>query len=355
MFILKSVFLLCEDIFFAPVKNNILFGYPKKIGGVLVNNPIWLAPLAGITFASVRSFYKDLGAGLVHTEMVSALGLCHKGRKTKELLYGDDTESPIALQLFASNADDLAKGAEVALSIRKFDAIQVNMACPVPKVTKRGCGSKLLENVSESASMMKVLKPFGLPVWAKIRIIPSTSSISTSYFCEELFDAGADYVFVHGRTAAQKYEGESSKEEVIKTALNFPGMIGASGDCYSPYDMAVYLDGGCSSVLAARGILKDIFLIPKTLKYLGCDVLADFTEPDYDAQSKILLELGRRIYNTEGESLALGMTRRMLSALFKEFSGAAALRRYGSGIRTWREMESLLLDWKNADAYIYTA
>ena len=101
-------------------------GYPLKIGGVETDNPIWLAPLAGITFASVRKFYRSLGAGLVHTEMVSALGLCHKGRKTKELLYGSDEERPVVLQIFGSNAEDIERGTDVALNIRKFEALQIN-------------------------------------------------------------------------------------------------------------------------------------------------------------------------------------------------------------------------------------
>jgi tRNA-U20-dihydrouridine synthase len=70
--------------------------------------------------------------------MVSALGLCHKGRKTKELLYGSDEERPVVLQIFGSNAEDIARGTEAALKIRNFEALQINMACPMPKVTKKG-------------------------------------------------------------------------------------------------------------------------------------------------------------------------------------------------------------------------
>ena len=98
--------------------DKIIPGFPRVIGGVLVDNPVWLAPMAGITFGSLRRFYGELGAGLVHTEMVSAVGLCHKGRKTKELLSGCDEERPVALQLFGANADDLARGAEIALGLQ---------------------------------------------------------------------------------------------------------------------------------------------------------------------------------------------------------------------------------------------
>lgn len=321
-------------------------GFPSTIGGVEVENPIWLAPMAGITFASVRGFYRALGAGLVHTEMVSALGLCYNGRKTKELLSGSDDERPVALQLFGSNADDLARGADIALAIRQFDAIEVNMACPMPKVTKKGSGSKLMENPREACEMMRMLKPFGLPVWSKIRRMPECSAISTTDFCESLFDAGADFVFIHGRTPAQRYEGTASREVVGEAARRFPGLIGGSGDCYAVSDFLDYIDMGCAAVLAGRGIMRDVFVISATLKALGCDTNDKFYEPEPDLQAILLLELGRNIYNTEGQPLALMIARRMLAALFKGFPGAAQLRRRGALARSWQEMEDLLLNWR---------
>jgi tRNA-dihydrouridine synthase B len=325
----------------------LLPGYPRVIGGVSVDNPIWLAPLAGITFASVRKFYKKLGAGLVHTEMVSALGLCHRGRKTKELLYGSDEERPVVLQLFGSRPDDIERGAETALEIRKFEALQINMACPMPKVTKKGSGAKLMADPKTSAEIVRAMKKPGLPVWAKIRIMPSGSAMTTCEFCELLFKSGADFIFIHGRTPAQRYEGKSSRDAIEEAARRFPGLIGGSGDCCEPEDFLDHLDRGCAAVLAGRGILKDVFLIPKTLKALGGEIPSRYCEPSPDFQSELLLELGRSIYNTEGQSQALMISRRMLAALFKGFPGAAQLRRHGALARTWQDMESLLENWRD--------
>lgn len=328
--------------FFSPL----VPGYPLKIGGVRADNPIWLAPLAGITFASVRKFYRSLGAGLVHTEMVSALGLCHKGRKTKELLYGSDEERPVVLQIFGSNSEDIERGTEAALNIRKFEALQVNMACPMPKVTKKGSGSKLMEHPEVSAEIIKAMKKTGLPTWAKIRIMPPGSRLTTYEYCDLLFDSGADLIFIHGRTPAQRYEGKASREAVQEVARHFPGMIGGSGDCYEPEDFLEYLRIGCVAVLAGRGILKDVFVIPKTLREMGANVPQKYWDPSPDFQSELLLELGRSIYNTEGQSLALMISRRMLAALFKGFSGAAQMRRRGALAKTWQEMEDLLVRWQ---------
>lgn len=329
----------------ATLENTVTPGFPMVVGGVRVNNPIWLAPMAGITFGSVRQFYRKLGAGLVHTEMVSALGLCHRGRKTRELLYGGEDERPCVLQLFAADADSIARGAEAALSIRSFEALEVNMACPMPKVTKKGCGSKVMDNPEEAAKMMRELKKIGLPVWSKIRVASNVSVLPTASLCEMLFDAGADFIFVHGRTPAQRYEGVASRDAVEDVARKFPGQIGGSGDCYKPDDFIDYISRGCAAVLAGRGFLRDTLLIPRTLSELGADIPAAFLSPSADEQAQILLELGRSIYNNEGEPLALSMARRTLASLFKGFPGASQLRRRGAQARTWADMEYILLNW----------
>lgn len=322
-------------------------GWPRMIGGVTADNPIWLAPLAGITFASFRSFHSALGAGLVHTEMVSALGLIHNGRKTKELLFRREQEGPCVLQLFGSKAADIAKAAEFALTIDKFEAVEINMACPMPKVTKKGSGSKLLEYPEEAAAMMSMLKPFGLPVWSKVRLMPEGNVAATEAFCEKLFSAGADFIFLHGRTPGQRYEGTSDRDAVGEVASAFPGMIGGSGDCYRPEDFKDYLVRGCAAVLAGRGVLRDAFLIPETLRYLGGEVPDELCAPSAEAQSEILIELGNNICAAEGESLAMTIARRMLGALFKGFPGASQLRRAGAMSKNWREMEALLRNWKS--------
>lgn len=319
-------------------------GFPRKIGGVEVDNPVWLAPMAGITYASVRLFFRKLGAALVHTEMVSALGLCYKGRKTRELLRMNAEESPLVLQLFGPDAESMLRGAETALTIGKFDAIEINMACPMPKVTRKGSGAKLLESPETATKMVRYLKRLGLPVWLKIRILPVQMRMSTCDFCSELFSEGADFIFVHGRTSAQRYGGVASREAVEECASRFPGLIGGTGDCYLPSDLKDYLDRGCAAVLAGRGFLQDTYLIPKTLALLGADVPNEFTDPKKEERVNTLLELGRCIYNTEGESAALAMSRRTLGSFFKGFPGAAKLRNAAAQLKSWEEMEELLSD-----------
>ncbi len=319
-------------------------GWPKKIGGIEVANPVWLAPMAGVTYYSVRQFYKQLGAGVVHTEMVSALGLCYNGRKTKELLCGDDEKSPAVLQLFGSNAADIRKGAELALDIRRFDAIEINMACPMPKVTKKGSGSALLKVPETAAEIVSQLKPLAFPVWVKIR--RAADDNETLVFCEKLLNAGADQLFLHGRTQTQRYEGKADREIVRKAAERFPAMISASGDCYEPEDFAEYLEMGCCAVLAARGVLKDLCLIPKTLAKLGARIDKKYSEPSAETQAELICRLCDAICDREGENHALVMAHRTIGAVFKGLRGAAELRRQIAFLRSWRKMREAIQSWK---------
>jgi tRNA-dihydrouridine synthase B len=316
-------------------------------GGVSASSPIWLAPLAGITTRSFREFHRKMGAGLAHTEMTSAVGLSYKNKRTSRLV-GDDTEpGPIVLQLFAPDARSLERGAELALSMRRFDALEINMACPMPKVAKKGSGAALLDRPEEARRMTEALKIFGLPVWVKLRIIdPAKGGATTGGFCETLIEAGADLLLLHGRTPAQRYEGSSDKETVCETARNFPGLVAASGDYYEPSDAMAYLEGGCAAVLAARGALRDAYLIPKTPNALGYDAPQNLLHPNAADQIDALREIGRFGLAHEGERFTLVMVRRMLAGFFKNLPGASAIRQGCSACRDWGSLEKFLLGLK---------
>ena len=134
------------------------------VGNARVGGRLWLAPLAGITIPAVRRFFVEMGAGLAHTEMVSSSGLLMKNRKTMEMLKNSEKENSLALQLFAGDAASLVGSADVALSCGVFEAFSINMACPVPKVRKRGAGAQLLFRREVAVEMVRELKKAGLPV-----------------------------------------------------------------------------------------------------------------------------------------------------------------------------------------------
>ena len=315
-------------------------------GGVETENPIWLAPLAGVTTRDVRDFHRRAGAGLVHTEMISATGVLYNNKKTFKMT-GDETEpGPIALQLFGPDAEGMSRAAEAVLRVRRFDALEINMACPMPKVTKKCGGASLLMNPREARAMAERLNRFGVPVWAKIRKTDeAVHPIGTLDFCGELLEAGASLVIIHGRTPAQRYEGAADKEIVIEAARKFPGRVAGSGDVYTPDDARFYLDGGCVAALAARGAMRDALLIPDTLRALGYPADARYADPSIKARAEMIIEAAAGAREREGERHALVTVKRLLAGMFRGARGASALRQAVSSCGNLDSLVEILLEF----------
>lgn len=313
------------------------------IGGIALDAPLCLAPMAGVTSMPVRELFARLGAALVHTEMVSCAGLVRDNGKTSSMLRLSPSEGPVVLQLFAPDASTLLAGAERALDIVRregwpsFAALGINMACPMPKVTKRGAGSALLRAPGEARSMVHALKGLGLPVWAKIR--RTEDAEATLRFIEGLAEAGADSVCLHGRTPAQRYEGRADRQIVAAAAARFPGLIAASGDVRAASDVTELLDMGCALVMLARGAMADPWLFPRALHELGRDVPREMLAPSPGDRARALRELGERAREVLGERQGVVLTKRIMGGLLKGMAGAAELRcRAGSA----RELDELM-------------
>jgi tRNA-dihydrouridine synthase len=309
-----------------------------ETGGLKLANPIWLAPLAGVTTPPIRAFFSRLGAGLTHTEMVSCAGLVRGNRKTEGMLRLLPGESPVVLQLFAGDAASMREGAETALSTSdrlassecvsaRFAALGINMACPMPKVTKRGAGAALMNAPGVAFGMVRGLKELGLPVWVKTRKAPSGDETDTLRFVENLLSAGADNVCIHGRTPAQRYEGRADKSVVCAAARRFPGKISASGDVYTTEDVREYLNGGCSGVMPARGALANPCLFPLALRALGYDVPEEQLNPTFEDRLQLLRALGESSREINGPRLTVVLLKRLLAGALKGTKNAAELRR----------------------------
>lgn len=324
-------------------------GRPKaEVGGLHLDSPLLLAPLAGVTIPPVRFFFSRLGAAATHTEMISCSGLVRSNRKTNGMLSVHPEEGPLVVQLFAGDVHTLVEGAETALKKSAFQAVGINMACPMPKVLKKGAGSKLLEHPEIAFAMVAELVRFGFPVWPKIRKCPPGHLLSTEAFCEGLLNAGASLVCLHGRTPAQRYAGEADRGIVNAMAKKFPGRICASGDVYSPEHAAGYLKEGCAAVLLARGALADPFLFARTLAFLGFDVHNIYGNPSPDVQISLLLHFGDTVCSSCGPRVAVLFVKRLLAGMLKGVQGIGALRRTAAHVMSWTDLREIL---DHCDAY----
>lgn len=216
-----------------------------------------MAPMASVTDQAYRIMARGGGAHLAYSEMVSVTGMHFDSQKTWELVDPNPAEDALAVQLFGSNVEHF-KEAAPAIAERlgsKLALIDVNMACPVPKVTKSGSGSALLDTPDLAAQIVRALKAeVDVPVTVKMRIGRRPGAIVGPEFAQAMEAAGADAIAVHGRVASQMYHGESDTCAIkdVVDAVSVP--VIASGDALTARKAVQLLDStGAAAAFIARG------------------------------------------------------------------------------------------------------
>jgi len=228
------------------------------IGPYALKNPFILAPMAGVSEQPFRVIAFQMGAALCPTELVSAAGLFHANARTLRYLRHDpQVERPYSLQLFGGVPEQLAKAATIA---KEWGAqiIDINMGCPVKKVTKTGAGSALLCDPPRAAELVRTIRSVtGLPVTAKIRSGWDANSRNYVQMAQALCDAGCAALAIHARTRAQGYSGKADWGVIAEVKrLGLPMPIIGNGDVVTPEDARRMLETtACDYVMIGRGAL----------------------------------------------------------------------------------------------------
>ena len=226
-----------------------------KIGDVLINSKVVLAPMAGVTNIAYRKLCKKYGAGMVTTEMISDKGIFYHDKKTKELAIIDEIEHPVAIQIFGGDIDTLVNAAKWVENETDADIIDINMGCPVPKVLKSEAGSKYLQDVDRIYNTVKaVVESVNKPVTVKIRIGWDHNSINVIEVSDAIIKAGAKAIAIHGRTKTDMYSGTVNYDLIKQVKERHPDFpIIANGDITTPEKAKEVLEyTKCDAVMIGR-------------------------------------------------------------------------------------------------------
>ncbi len=272
-----------------------------------------LAPLAGVTDTTFRRLCRDNGADIVVTEMVSAKGLlCDPVRSGRYLAY-EEAERPVGAQLFGSDPGELAEAAaEVAR--RGFDFVDINMGCPVRKVTGGGSGAAILSNPRLAGEIARAaVRAAGIPVTAKIRSGFGTEKETYLAVSEELFAAGVTAVTLHPRHRGQMFAGTADWTQIAALKRAFPGeTIIGNGDVRAPGDATRMLaETGCDSVMIGRAAMGNPW------------IFGPFPTPE--ARRALILRHGEEMFLRHGEH-GIKEMRKHLAWYSRGIQGAAAFR-----------------------------
>ena len=299
---------------------------PVKIGAFTFDDPVFLAPMAGVTDTAYRVIVHDMGCPLAFAEMVSSQGIHYRNEHTMKMLRTEAGERPIAMQIFAKSAAMAAEAAAYIEEIETADILDFNMGCPAPKVVKNGEGSALMREPKKAEEILTaVRRATKLPFTVKMRLGWDDASRNAVEIARMAEAVGVDAVAVHGRTREQFYSGNADYAAIaeVKRAVNIPVIV--SGDIRRSADLARALDiTGADAVMIGRGAQGNPWIFPQLIHWLRTG--DELPPPTLTERAQVILRHLGLLVGYKGEYIGIREMRKHAAWYTRGLKGSAELR-----------------------------
>lgn len=313
-----------------------------KLGNIEIKGKVVLAPMAGITSAGYRKYLNSFGVDICVSEMVSDMGLIYQNKETESYVIYDKDQTITGVQLFGSSPENLAKAATIATNLNQnIDFFDINMGCPVPKVTKTGAGSSIMLKPKLAGDIVRAIKQVtDKPVTAKIRL--GYNEVNFKEVIKELESAGVDAIAIHARTRKELYSGEPHYELIkgLRNTMKVPLIV--SGNIYTLDDAINALNiTGADAVMVARGGMGNPFLIKQIQHYF--EMGERLENPSFLEQCEYCLELAKSMIEEKGELTAMRIYRGIAPKFFSGFANSKTLRTVlATSLTTYQSLVNIL-------------
>ena len=316
-----------------------------QIGNVTIPNQVVVAPMAGITNSAFRVICKQFGAGLVVCEMISDRGIMHHNQKTLSMMFVDPREHPVSIQIFGGTKETLVAAAKFVDQQTDADIIDINMGCPVNKVTKTDAGAKWLLDPNKVYEMVAaVVAAVEKPVTVKMRTGWDDQHILAVENATAAQRAGAAALAMHGRTRKQMYTGTANWDilKEVRQHLTIPFM--GNGDVKTPQDAKRMLtEVGAEAVMIGRAALGNPWILKAVNQYLATGEL--IAEPTPREKIIIAEEELSSLVKLKGEHLAVPEFRQQAAYYLKGIPRSARTKVAINEATTEAEVDQLLEDF----------
>ena len=308
-----------------------------QIGNVTLDNPVILAPMAGVSDLPFRLLCREMGAALVCMEMVSAKAIYYNNKNTDSLMEIHPEEVPASLQLFGSDPDIVSEMAK-RIEERPFAVMDLNMGCPVPKVVNNGEGSALMKNPLLAGKIIeKTAKAIQKPLTVKIRKGFDDAHVNAVEMAKIAQESGAAAVAVHGRTREQYYSGTADWDIItqVKQAVKIP-VIGNGDVVDAASALRLFEQTGCDGIMVGRGAQGNPWIFREILAALEDREIP--ARPNRRELYEMIVRHAQLSCTYKGEYITVREMRKHLAWYTTGLPHAAALRRQINSMETMEEL-----------------